>query len=425
MQTYDLIVIGAGPAGLTAAIYGARSKLRALYIEKLLTGGQAATTDKIENFPGFPQGVTGPELTANMEEQAKFFGAERLSANVSKLKVEGNWRIVKTNKGEFSAQTVIIASGAAPKLLGCRGEFEFRARGVSYCATCDAAFYEDTNVMVVGGGDSAVEEAIYLTKFAAKVTLVHRRNSLRATKIVQERAFANPKLEIVWNTVVEEIMGSNIVEKVVLKDTLTGEKREMPIDGVFIYVGLEPNTDWLQGLIETDANGYIKTDETMCTNVPGVYAVGDVRCTPLRQVVTAAADGAIAAFYAEKYVENSHETTKAKLRGETLANLIEVTKDTYEQEVLQSPLPVLIDLWGPKCFPCLGLMPVVEELAGRYAGKIKFCKVNTAQNRRLAIQLGVMSLPTFLFYKNGEVIAQLQGDFGLEEIESKIKGIVG
>ena len=307
MQEYDIIIVGAGPAGLTAALYSSRSKLKTLYIEKLSTGGQAATTDEIENYPGFPHGVTGPNLCAHMEEQAKRFGAERLAAKVEKLKIEGDMRIICTNKGDFKAKVVIIVSGAAPKLLGCPGELKFRARGVSYCATCDAAFYEGASVMVVGGGDSAVEEANYLTKFADKVTLVHRRNSLRATKVVQDRALPNPKMEFAWNTVVEEIEGEDIVERVILKDVNTGEKRTMEVEGVFIYVGLEPNTDWLENQIELDKQGYIPTDDNMRTNVPGVYAIGDVRTKLLRQVVTAAADGAIAAFHAEKYIEDKFD----------------------------------------------------------------------------------------------------------------------
>lgn len=252
-------------------------------------------------------GVSGPDLSDKMEEQAKRFGAVKLAAKVDGLQVEGNYRIIKTNKGDFKAKTVIIASGAAPKLLGCPGELELRARGVSYCATCDAAFYEDApNVMVVGGGDSAVEEANYLTKFAEKVTLVHRRDSFRATKVVQDKAFNNSKLDIVWNTVVEEITGDGIVEKARLKNIVTGETTEMAIDGIFIYVGLVPNTDFLGDLI-TMKNGYIVTDADMRTNTPGVYAAGDVRDKLLRQVVTAAADGAIAAFAAEKYIEEHHE----------------------------------------------------------------------------------------------------------------------
>lgn len=316
MQYYDVIIVGAGPAGLAAAVYCARSKLKTLYIEKLITGGQAATTDEIENYPGFPAGITGPELSAQMEQQAKRFGAEKLAAKVQKLLTDGDYRLLITNKGELSAKAVIIASGAAPKLLGCPGELKFRARGVSYCATCDAAFYEGASVMVVGGGDSAVEEACYLTRFADKVTLVHRRNSLRATKILQERAFTNPKLEILWNTVIEEIEGDDIVERTILRNVITDEKTELPIEGVFIYVGLEPNTDWLGSLIETDEHGYIKTDDNMRTNVPGIYAVGDVRAKLLRQIVTAAADGAIAAYHADKYIETHFTEEKSQQGGE-------------------------------------------------------------------------------------------------------------
>ena len=307
MERYDVIIIGAGPAGLAAALYSSRSKLSTLYIEKLSTGGQAATTDEIENYPGFAHGITGPELTQQMEQQAQRFGAKKLAAEVKGIELNGSDKIVKTSKGDLVAKVVIIASGAAPKLLGCPGELEFRARGVSYCATCDAAFYEGANVMVVGGGDSAVEEACYLTKFADKVTLVHRRDTLRATKVVQEKAFANEKLDILWNTVVEEIIGTDVVEKVRLKNVVTGEVFEKEIDGIFIYVGLEPNTDFVKGLVNLDERGYIITDENMRTNIPGIYAAGDVRQKLLRQVVTAAADGAIAAYHAEKYLEECIE----------------------------------------------------------------------------------------------------------------------
>lgn len=310
MDIYDVIIVGAGPAGLTAAIYSARSKLKTLYIEKLSTGGQAATTDELENYPGFADGISGPELAAQMEAQAKRFGSQRLAAKVQELVVDGDYRIIKTNKGDFTGKVIIIASGAAPKLLGCPGELKFRSRGVSYCATCDAAFYEGATVMVVGGGDSAVEEANYLTKFAEKVQLVHRRNGLRATKIVQERALANPKLEVIWNTVVEEIGGDDIVEKVILRNVTTDEKSEVTVDGVFIYVGLEPNNEWLGNIIELDEHGYIPTDDNMRTNLPGVYAAGDIRTKLLRQVVTAAADGAIAAFHAEKYIESHFAEAK-------------------------------------------------------------------------------------------------------------------
>lgn len=303
MKTYDTIIIGAGPAGLTAALYAARGKLKTLIIEKLASGGQAATTDEIENYPGFIDGITGPELSLNMEKQALRFGAEKLAARVDKVENFSKYKKVFTSKGDFLAKTIIIASGAAPKLLDCPGELEFRARGVSYCATCDAAFYEGANVLVVGGGDAAVEEACYLTRFAEKVSLVHRRNALRATKVVQERAFGNNRLNIIWDTVVQEISGDDVVEKVVLRNVLTDEITELPVEGVFIYVGLEPNTAFLKDLIDLDKKGYIKTNEDMHTNIPGIYAAGDVRVKSLRQVITASADGSIAAVQAEKYIE--------------------------------------------------------------------------------------------------------------------------
>lgn len=304
MQDYDIVIIGAEPGGLAAALYSARSKLKTLYIEKLATGGQAATTDEIENYPGFAHGITGPALAKQMEEQALRFHAQRLAAKVEGIELDGVYRIVKTSKGDFRAKAVIIASGAAPKLVGCPGELELRAKGVSYCATCDAAFYEEANVMVVGGGDSAVEEACYLTKFADKVTLVHRRDALRAVKIVQERALANPKLDFLWNTVIQEIQGDGVVEKVILKNVVTGEISEMDIDGVFIYVGIEPNTEFVKNVIELTEQGYIPTDDYMRTNIAGIYAAGDVRHKLLRQVVTAVGDGATAAFHAEKYIED-------------------------------------------------------------------------------------------------------------------------
>jgi len=304
MQQYDVIIVGAGPAGLTAALYTARSKLKTLYIEELATGGQAATTAEIENYPGFVYGVTGPELSDQMEQQAKRFGAERLAEKVQNIDLDGIYRIVKTTNNVFRTKTIIIASGAAPKLLGAHGELDFRARGVSYCATCDAAFFEGANIMVVGGGDSAVEEACYLTKFADKVILAHRRGSLRATKIAQERALANPKLTFMWNTVIQEIKGEDVVEKVIVKNVLTGQISEISIDGIFIYVGLEPNTDFARHLIELTAQGYIPTDDYMRTNIDGIYAVGDVRDKLLRQVVTAVGDGATAAYHAEKYIED-------------------------------------------------------------------------------------------------------------------------
>lgn len=302
MQPYDLVIIGAGPAGLTAALYSARSKLKTLFIEKLMTGGQLSTYEELENYPGV-QHTTGPDVAMQMEEQAQKFGAEKNFAEVTAIELDGNFRIIKTTEGDFIAKAVIVASGAKPRLLDCPGELELRGRGVSYCATCDGPLFEGSDVLVVGGGNSAVEEAYYLTKFAQSVTIIHRRDRLRATKIAQDRAFANPKLQFMWNSVVEKINGTDTVKTVEIRNIKTGEITALQANGVFIYVGTEANTSFVRGLLNLDENGYIITDENMCTNIPGIYAAGDIRAKLLRQVVTAVADGAIAAYHAEKYME--------------------------------------------------------------------------------------------------------------------------
>jgi len=304
METRELVIIGGGPAGLAAAIYGARAALNPLVLERGVPGGQAATTEWIENYPGFEDGIGGFELMVHMQRQAEKFGAEFKNADVTGIKKENGIFILNTSTGEIGAKTVIIATGAEPKELGVPGEREFRGRGVSYCATCDGNFFRGKTVAVVGGGDSALEEAIYLTKLVEKVYLIHRRDGFRAAKVIQERAKANPKIEFVLNTVVEEIAGERKVEKVIVKNVQTGEKSEIPVDGVFIYVGLKPNTAFLEGFLELE-NGYIKTDENMATAIPGLFAAGDVRLKDLRQVVTAVADGAQAAVAAEKYLEGN------------------------------------------------------------------------------------------------------------------------
>lgn len=304
MELYDVIIIGGGPAGLTAGLYTSRAKLKSLLVEKMLAGGQIASTEQVENYPGFATG-TGQQLTEIMEEQAKRFGTEFLMAEVTGVELSGREKIVTTTTGEYRARAVILATGSSPRRLEVPGEEEFIGRGVSFCATCDGAFYEGLPVMVVGGGDAAVEEAMYLTRFAEKVYLVHRRDALRATKVVQERAFANEKIEFVWNSVVEEIQGDQMVEKVVVRNVKTGEKQGIPVKGIFVYIGFIPNTGFLVGQVELDERGYILTNDRMETNVPGVFAAGDCRAKLLRQVVTATGDGATAAFAAEKYLEEN------------------------------------------------------------------------------------------------------------------------
>ncbi|AEG15028.1 thioredoxin-disulfide reductase [Desulfofundulus sp. TPOSR] len=302
---YDVAIIGGGPAGLTAGIYAARAKLKSLLIERGMTGGLAATTEFIENYPGFSEGIGGPELMSRMEAQARRFGLEFLNSNVEALKKENLNFIVKTEDTEIAARTVIVATGAQPQRLNVRGEETFYGRGVSYCATCDGAFFKDKHVAVVGGGDAAVEEAMFLTKFATRVFIIHRRGELRATKIVQERARQNPRIEFIWHNVVEEITGKETVTGVRIKDVRTGQTSELPVDGVFIYIGYNPNSYIVKELVKLDERGYILTDANMQTSCPGLFAAGDVRQKSLRQVVTAVADGAIAAVSAEKYLEQN------------------------------------------------------------------------------------------------------------------------
>jgi thioredoxin reductase (NADPH) len=300
---YDLAIIGAGPAGLSAAIYGARARLSTVIIEKMYPGGQAAITDIIENYPGFTEGIGGAELTEAMKKQAERFGAQFLNGEVEKIEKQNEKFLLHLKNETVEAKTVILAMGAQARKLGVKGEKEFTGKGVSYCATCDGAFYTDRAVMVVGGGDTAIEEALFLTHFARSVTVVHRRNELRATKILQERAFKNEKIKFIWDSVVEEIKGADAVQEVVVKNLKTGETTSIPVDGVFVAIGWDPNTAIVKDMVKLNEKGYIITDENMATGVPGLFAAGDIREKSLRQVVTAVADGAVAAVSAEKYLE--------------------------------------------------------------------------------------------------------------------------
>lgn len=307
-KIYDVIVLGAGPSGLTAGLYASRSRLSTLVIEKGQDGGQIAITNEIENYPGQQlEGETGPSLIARMTAQVEKFGAERVSDTIKSVELEGDIKKLTGNKGEYLAKAVIIAMGAFPRPIGCKNEAQYVGKGISFCATCDAAFFEDMEVYVVGGGDAAVEEAMYLTKFARKVTIIHRRNELRAAKSIQEKAFRNPKLHFMWDTVVDSVSGDEILSSMVLRNIKTGALTTINADeddgmfGLFGFIGLLPNSHLFENMIQME-NGYIKTDSDMHTNIPGVYAVGDIRVKSLRQVVTAAADGAIAAMQAEKYL---------------------------------------------------------------------------------------------------------------------------
>ena len=309
-KVYDVIILGGGPAGLTAGLYAGRSRLSTLIIEKGQDGGQIAITDEIENYPGqMVEGESGPSLIARMTEQAKKFGAERCSDVIKSVDLSGDVKKLVGTKGEYEAKCVIIATGAFPKPIGCENEGKFTGKGISFCATCDASFFEDFEVYVVGGGDSAVEEAMYLTKFARKVTIIHRRDELRAAKSIQEKAFANPKIAFMWDSVVVRVDGDDLLSSMTVKNVKTGEQTVVEADeedglfGLFGFIGYNPNSKLFEGMLEME-NGYIRTDDNMHTNIPGVFAAGDIRVKSLRQVVTAAADGAIAAMQAEHYVSN-------------------------------------------------------------------------------------------------------------------------
>lgn len=305
---YDLVIIGGGPAGLTAGLYAARARLNVVLLEKLMPGGQVASTDWIENYPGFPEGLSGADLVMKMTEQAKRFDLSIESREVQKMDLSGPVKKIDLGDKSITTRAVIIATGASPRKLGIPGEDMFYGKGVSFCGTCDAPFYRDQVVAAVGGGDTAVQESIYLTKFVKKVYLIHRRDELRASKILQERAFANDKIEMVWDSVVTSINGAlTNVGSVTVKNVKTGETRELKVDGCFIWVGITPNTAFLPEVVNLDDRGFIVTDQKRETSVPGVFAAGDVRNTPLRQVVTAVGDGAIAAVEAEHYIEKMEQ----------------------------------------------------------------------------------------------------------------------
>jgi thioredoxin reductase (NADPH) len=301
-REYEVVIVGGGPAGLTAGLYTSRAKLNSLLIEKGVVGGQIVDAEQVENYPGFPEGISGLELGQLIHRQATKYGLKTIIAEVTGVEPQQKQIVVKTTEGNFIAKAVIIASGSERRKLGIPKEEEFIGKGVSYCATCDAAFFKGLPVAVVGGGNAAITEALHLTRFASRVTVIHRRNQLRANGIIQEKAFSEPKIEFLWDTVAEEIEGENSVRRIKLRQVKTGEKSSLDIAGVFISVGLKPNTNYLKGVVSLDNGGYVITNDKMETEIPGIFAAGDIRRNSARQAITAAGDGATAAFYAEKFI---------------------------------------------------------------------------------------------------------------------------
>lgn len=398
-ERWDLVIIGGGPAGLAAAVYGARARMSTLVIEKGRPGGQAATTEEVENYPGIRR-TTGPELMNQFREHAEALGAKIVRGEVASVELEGPIKTIRTKQGEvYEARAVILCPGAEPRMLGVKGEAELRGKGVSYCATCDADFFTDLDVVVVGNGDAAVEEAIYLTRFASSVTLIciHPEGIMDANKASQERLFATPKIKVIWQTVVEEIQGEGRVERVVLRHLGTGERTELPCDGVFIFVGTTPRTEFLRGTgVELDAKGYIITDpDTLETNVPGVYAAGDARRKWLRQIVTAAADGAIAACAAEKFLAEEEQV---------------------HREILSPEEPVVAVFWSPANPLSLQVLQEAERVVAQMGGQVRLARIDCYKSTRAAARLGVFDVPTVRIFHKGIPLATLTEGFNhLEE----------
>jgi len=392
MSVYDLLILGGGPAGLAAGIYGARAKLKTAILEKGAVGGMAFTTREIVNYPGF-KSTTGPDLMKTMASHAKEFGAEIIKGQITEVDLAGEIKTVKTKKGiQYQARAVILAPGSQPRLLNIPGEKKLRGSGVSYCATCDAEFYEDLTVVVVGNGDAAIEEAIYITKYASKVIVIviHDEGIVDCNKASAEKAFQNPKIEFVWNSVLAEIKGQENVETVVVKNLKTGENTEVKAEGVFIYVGMVPETEFLKGKVDLDERGYIPTNEMMETNVDGVCAAGDARVKYLRQVVTAANDGAIAAVTVERYLAE---------------------EDDFKENVLKADKPVVLAFWSPADDASIDAVARLEQTVAESGDKVKLVKVDMSRKKRIARRYNVTATPAALLLNAGKVVRDITGVF--------------
>ena len=389
-NSYDLLILGGGPAGLAAGMYGARARMKTAIIEKGRPGGQAATTEELENYPGFGPGTTGPGLTQAMADHAESFGAELIKDTIVSLELTNNPKKITGKKGEDFAKAVIFALGAEPRLLNVEGEGKFRGKGVSYCATCDADLFEELDVAVVGSGDAAIEEAEYLTKFAETVTMIviHEEGKVDANQVSAERAFKSPRLKWIWNSTVKKINGDGIVESLTLKNIKSGEESQLPVNGVFIYIGTVPKTELGKGVLDLTPHGYVFTDEKMATNVEGVFAAGDIRDKYLRQVVTAASDGSIAAVAAERYIHD---------------------RELWDREVLKAEKPVVVVYYNPTDMEGTEKAGLVDRFIEENPDRFSLVKVDATRNElvKTRYQIKEEELPLVQLFVNGEVTAAI------------------
>ncbi len=397
---YDLLILGGGPAGMAAAIYGARARLRTAVIEKGRPGGQAATTEELENYPGFGPGTTGPALSQAMADHAEACGAEFIKDTIASMELTSDIKKISGKKGNYYCKAVIVALGAEPRLLGVNGEGKFRGKGVSYCATCDADLFEELDVAVVGSGDAAIEEAEYLTRFAETVSIIviHEEGKVDANQAAAERAFASPRIKWVWNSTVKEINGDEIVESLTIRNIKSGELSELPVNGVFIYIGTIPKTDMLTGILDLDPLGYIKTDEKMMTNIEGVFAAGDIRDKYLRQVVTAAADGSIAAVAAQRYIAD---------------------KELWEKQVSGAKLPVVVVYYDPTNMEGTEKAGAADRFVQQNQSRFNLVKIDYTRNELVKKRyiFKENQLPLAHLFINGELKAVIE-DISPENLNS-------